>query len=321
MFEDFEFEEKYNPWDVRSLEEFHFYCCPACPFKNVNKTDFINHAVSAHPESQSSIEFFNGNKENIKTEKDIENLESEVEEKFNPWKVKSLEEFCFYCCPECPSKYPSKTYFIIHAVTLHPHSKSFIEGFEDNKAVIKTETTSSETESTKLLENVPPKMDADFRVNPVNQIQSIPELPQIPVPCSITDAISANAQPMPLQIQIQSADGNIRHDCLKCSKSFSEKKHLKRHIQSIHENVRYKCDKCDKSFPQKASLDRHIQSVHENVRYNCDMCDKSFSQKGNLKTHIQAVHENVQYSCDRCDKSFSQRQTLYNHIGSVHKKV
>ena len=67
MFEDFEFEEKYNPWDVQSLEEFHFYCCPVCPFKNVNKTDFINHAISAHPESQSSIEFFNGNKENIKT--------------------------------------------------------------------------------------------------------------------------------------------------------------------------------------------------------------------------------------------------------------
>ena len=50
MFEDFVFEEKkFNPWDVQSLEEFHYYCCPECPFKNVNKTYFIEHAVTTHP--------------------------------------------------------------------------------------------------------------------------------------------------------------------------------------------------------------------------------------------------------------------------------
>ena len=50
MFEDFVFEEKkFNPWDVQSLEEIHYYCCPECPFKNVNKTYFIEHAVTTHP--------------------------------------------------------------------------------------------------------------------------------------------------------------------------------------------------------------------------------------------------------------------------------
>ena len=55
MFDDFYFEDKYHPWDVKSLEEFRNYCCPECPAKYVNKTDFIKHAVSAHPQSQSDI--------------------------------------------------------------------------------------------------------------------------------------------------------------------------------------------------------------------------------------------------------------------------
>ena len=65
MFDDFEFEDKYNPWDVKSLEEFFFYCCPSCPLKNANKTYFISHALAAHPESQSTIERLEDNKENI----------------------------------------------------------------------------------------------------------------------------------------------------------------------------------------------------------------------------------------------------------------
>ena len=54
MFDDFHFEDKFHPWkNVKSLEEFRFYCCPECPSKHVNKTDFIKHAVTEH---QSIIE-------------------------------------------------------------------------------------------------------------------------------------------------------------------------------------------------------------------------------------------------------------------------
>ena len=73
MFDDFEFEDKYNPWDVKSLEEFFFYCCPSCPLKNANKTYFISHALAAHPESQSAIEGLE-DKTNIKMSKVYKNF-------------------------------------------------------------------------------------------------------------------------------------------------------------------------------------------------------------------------------------------------------
>ena len=82
MFEDFEFEDKYNPWDVKSLEEFRYYCCPECPSKYVNKTDFIKHVVTVHPQSQSTIETLEDNKAVIKTE--LREVESTNDENTKP---------------------------------------------------------------------------------------------------------------------------------------------------------------------------------------------------------------------------------------------
>ena len=48
-----------NPWDVSSLYDFNYYCCPECDSKSQNKQDFINHASNNHPwVSFSYFQFF-----------------------------------------------------------------------------------------------------------------------------------------------------------------------------------------------------------------------------------------------------------------------
>ena len=43
--------------------------------------------------------------------------------KNNPWVVMNLEEFLFYCCPECNVKDKSRDEFVKHALDQHPHAK------------------------------------------------------------------------------------------------------------------------------------------------------------------------------------------------------
>ena len=52
--------------------------------------------------------------------------------KFNPWNTASLDDFLFYCCPQCDSRASSKSDFIQHAVNNHPESQTFINAFEQN---------------------------------------------------------------------------------------------------------------------------------------------------------------------------------------------
>jgi hypothetical protein len=38
----------------------------------------------------------------------------------NPWVVDTLEDFLFFCCPECPEQSATKDLFINHALFNHP---------------------------------------------------------------------------------------------------------------------------------------------------------------------------------------------------------
>ena len=44
-----ESEEKFNPWDVSTIEDFLFYCCPECEDKSTSMNNFVHHALSKHP--------------------------------------------------------------------------------------------------------------------------------------------------------------------------------------------------------------------------------------------------------------------------------
>ena len=50
----------------------------------------------------------------------------------NPWMVEELEEFLYYCCPECDVKLQVKNEFMKHAFSNHPMVstlRSQIEGY------------------------------------------------------------------------------------------------------------------------------------------------------------------------------------------------
>ena len=49
----------------------------------------------------------------------------------NPWSVKSIEEFHFYCCPECTERVQTRESFVRHALEQHPKSKEFLEEYDD----------------------------------------------------------------------------------------------------------------------------------------------------------------------------------------------
>ena len=54
---------------------------------------------------------------------------------FNPWNVTGLDDFLFYCCPECDKRTVTKSDFIEHALNNHPRFQTFIDS---NKSELKS---------------------------------------------------------------------------------------------------------------------------------------------------------------------------------------
>ena len=58
-------QERWNPWDVSSIFEFNYFCCPECDFKirsdfnTETKQQFVNHASSNHPWVSFRVKIWN----------------------------------------------------------------------------------------------------------------------------------------------------------------------------------------------------------------------------------------------------------------------
>ena len=50
--------EAFNPWKVENIDQFLNYCCPECDTKQRTKSDFIVHAIDAHPDSREYLPLF-----------------------------------------------------------------------------------------------------------------------------------------------------------------------------------------------------------------------------------------------------------------------
>ena len=63
-------------------------------------------------------------------------------------------------------------------------------------------------------------------------------------------------------------------------------------INTVHEGQKkHKCDQCEKSFSQIGNLKKHYNHVHKGLKNHlCDLCGQAFSEPGRLKLHINNVH-------------------------------
>ena len=98
----------------------------------------------------------------------------EAEHKLIPWCVGSLNEFLFYCCPECDTKSPSEKLFLSHAVSEHPLSIAYLvkfnveqyENYEKESISpsldIKEETSSANDEKIEIVKHEPEREMVEY---------------------------------------------------------------------------------------------------------------------------------------------------------------
>ena len=175
----------------------------------------------------------------------------------NPWFVENLNEFKFFCCPECDERTQSKEIFLNHAVTEHPNSKEWLMKFQV-------------------------KIEEIFQ--PIDKIVTECYVPMVKIEKSDINQTVTIARTFPIL--------ESKFDLLEPNLSYEEQDHNDLSEHFIDE--KFKCTNCDKIFKNRKSLRRHFVVVHEtNKNEKCDECGKTFRTKSNLRQHIQCVHKGM----------------------------
>ena len=245
----------------------------------------------------------------------------------NPWAVGHLEEFLYYCCPECNKKTQSKESFLQHAIDRHPLAKETLQMFG-----VKTEPYDDDWEE-------------------YNEEEGSLYYPKVEYGNGNDDNDNANTIPL------QSKDSNVKSErsfkCTYCEKAFGRREHLKRHVNSVHEGTKFGCNYCIMTFSRKDYLKKHVSSVHPDKAQDFEMSaqkirktdgqgvqvkqepfdendeqmkmNQSGMYQGNIKREINddsfvKDEPNMKFVCDTCGKEFSRRQHLKSHVNNIHKK-
>ena len=83
---------EFNPWNVLSLEAYHFYFCPECESKHETKDRFVGHAIVEHPRAREFIPRI-VDVDTVQTEPEHEDLEEDTESNVNNDNVHSDSEY------------------------------------------------------------------------------------------------------------------------------------------------------------------------------------------------------------------------------------
>ena len=267
-----------------------------------------------------------------------------MEVKNNPWNVENIDQFLFYCCPECDMKQESKEQFIIHAVDSHPNSHHFIPifGFKDEKIEESVE-------------------DHDM-IKDEENIEMLPEI-KLEIPDEIKKPKSLSNH----NNKLHSEDNDFMNPiCKKCDKEFPNRTGYATHIKSCQTAKKTKrgrpskytfitdpkdgkpkiqCEECGLMFVSKDGIIMHKKKYHgyktgrkivsnskkqkyehEEIKSDhlgyCILCSTDFKTYNNLLKHMVQNHlkEDNKYQCDLCEQSFvrEDREKFLFHMTQLH---
>ena len=211
----------------------------------------------------------------------------------NPWAVGNVEEFLYFCCPECEHRYQSRSDFENHAVNHHPKAKTLFNEEQDD---YENNTTSDNIKVESYNEEI------NYNNYEDND-----------------DMINYNHNEDEDDIEPETDLDNFT--CLLCSKKFPNLLKLAFHMNSIHNNSStdqgLKCPKCEQFYSSYDNLKDHIKDEHPKT---CSICNQEVK---NMSAHIRTEHShdpNKHFKCQECDFKTHTQKNLSQHVFVRHRK-
>ena len=319
-------------WEVESLEDFLYYCCPECDNRHPSREEFLEHALSIHQESYPYLMKFH-----VKDEfKDDFLIPDDIEENFVKESNNSLED-----CIKNDNKEIDEDLFTLKEENIDNDenyddvSIDINEDFNVDENDIEEISTNEKFSHLEIVTNKDEEFNNDGEVNQKDEDEFAVE--------KIVDKSHGQHGKVKYLIKWKGFDASDNTwepiENLYCTdlieafeKNLEAEKGLlsikeEKQFNSIHEGINNpKCSICGKEFKRRKYLRIHQKNkrclrktLPKEKLLICDYCQKSFSSAQYLKIHIHTVHEgHKDYKCESCGKSFTQLCTLKKH--SAHGK-
>ena len=255
----------------------------------------------------------------------------------NPWAVDSLDNFSFYCCPECDIRSQNKQEFINHAFLKHPVGAPALHLIKDQTVQGLRFPTNHEL---KVESDIKDEIDddetmADFDDKEAGESKSDSKKEIHCRNCGLKFPTKYDLFMHRLQEHKEPKVTKTVCDteeclCSLCGKTIIGRKKFIRHEKEKHGmNVKprkiadFDCAQCNKSISEALEANEHVKECQKVLKnFQCPECDLLWASGPVLSYHLRKDHLKIQnFICDHCGKCFKQKVGHDWHVKSVHDKV
>ena len=335
--------ELFNPWKVENIDQFLYYCCPECDIKQKTKSDFIIHAIDAHPGSREYLPLFDfeDDDRNLSYLDTLEplniefSLNNRVLVKLEPLSLDGLlkmecdEDDCgrFFVTQESllnhknqshpkkpvkPTKKPKKLELDDDDVVKDIESSEYLESNEEYSTISNDFHQDGESDSSNIiLEEKKEKQEERSRASKKRKL---------------TDSDDEYGKPNCKKSALHTHKKSV-HSAE--PKEAQKTKRPPKYIQAIDPTdgiQKYKCDvdECSMFFNSTRGLRQHKTNSHTNdqVMQKCFVCtDVVPSTLLTIHMHRKHANANAMFVCDLCSEQFKKsnpEQFMY-HLTKEHQ--
>ena len=246
----------------------------------------------------------------------------------NPWTVPDLDEYLYYCCPQCDTKCKTKPLFIDHACNTHPEAREC--GLNSDEVHVKIEAGTLEIKSDICdYANVVIKEETKEYYNDFHEYWN--DQPE-------GERLQEGEDPLEEDLEISSMKRKrkkINYNVEQASE-FNEFSNWKPKKKKKKDAQQYKgpfqCYRCGiKDFKKLSEIKEHLTEIHFGFRkihygkprdYQCQLCHAMYETEERLTKHTCSLNpeflKKSDNKCEICNMEFDRRQKLVLHNQTFH---
>ena len=323
-----------NPWNVLSLEAFHFYCCPECDYKHGTKDQFVEHAMSKHPKARETIMTILDSNVTISS---VQPISEQLELEQDRIKTESSDVI------ESDFHNDVSDDRIIFSDSIQPEQGQVMVKIPDDVLIptIKEEFHDTSDERIEPMIGDLIESKSDIVIAAKNDTEEEKTIEADSVQDNETEGCDdetfessiciEKVEPMTdSELDENNDTSNLQHKSdierdinrdvfVKISKKEKTKAdlHLKIRGIIISDQFELEVDRIKTEMPDE--VQSNIDLLQESdKKAKCKTCGKSFISKSQLNEHFKAVHLGIRHKCDICEKLFSYKRDLRRHHVKQH---
>ena len=242
-----------------------------------------------------------------------------------PWNVSTIEEFLYYCCPECDWKTKNHETFLKHAITSHKKAEKAL-GEQNPNALDDIKEESEESESIEAMDYLAVEMKVPLNFE-----------------CYACETYFESEETLMKHVDEHHKKCSSVKKCLHCNATFSSHIMHMDHLARSHlKPMVFKCDYCNFSSRFLFDLKQHklkhcgfkkpdvpnvkkAKSVPDKPKHwECYACGEIKLTEHELMEHVLVQHKRARGAkkCmePECNKSFQKHILLLEHLAKAHDK-